>query len=89
MDDFTIIANELHFGPWLVGTLRSDIPASVRDRFEPLIERTAAEMFTLEDTVESYDEGFAAREEEVGELKRRVERLTCEVEDLEKKLETA
>ncbi len=36
-DRIFVIGDVIHFGPWVVGTIRQDIPATVRDSFLSMV----------------------------------------------------
>lgn len=87
-DCFNVTGNVLEFGPWTVGELRSDIPATVRDRIESwLIAMDAECKYTDEERDEAEEKGYNEARvdylDEIKELKRQIAELKTLVHEMD------
>lgn len=71
-DQFRIIGDEIHFGPWHVADFRKEIPATVRERCN------AIENYELNEEA-SYSKGYEEAEKDQLEI---IKELEGEIEDL-------
>jgi hypothetical protein len=57
-DSFHVMGNEIHYGPWYVMDIRTDIPASVREKVVEALEEMPTEEAIRAIEEAKYDEGW-------------------------------
>ena len=86
-DSLNIVGNTIEFGPYVVGSLATDIPATIREQVEGELMHDPLAFYTETDLTDEYDRGFRegrdAGEAEEKALVEQINRLRDIIDELQ------